>query len=370
MTVFNQFKSLMLQHSNDQYTEKDVQMALSKEVLEIRDFAALLSKAAVPFLPQMTLRAQEKTKAHFGNAIQLFTPLYISNYCDNHCTYCGFSCRNDISREKLSLEAIASELDAIKATGLREILLLTGESLKHTPISYLSESVQLCKQNFASVGLEIMPLDTDQYRELHLAGADFVSIYQETYNESRYREVHRQGKKRDFHYRFNAQERAIEAGMHGVSFGALYGLDDHFKDALSVGIHAYLIQTKYPHIEIGFSFPRIRPIHSDESEWDHGKLIGEKTLFQLLVAFRLFMPYSTLTLSTRESAYFRSHACQYIANKLSAEAIVQVGGHAQSTGGEVQFEISDNRTVKEIKAMLIEQNLQPVFTNHLHLEGL
>lgn len=370
MTLYERFDRCLSETLSQTYTENDVKRALAKDTLDIQDFAALLSKVARPFLPQMAMKAEKKTKAYFGNAIQLFTPLYISNYCDNHCTYCGFSCRNDIPREKLTLESIGSELNAIRQTGLREILLLTGESLRETPLSYLEASVRLCKERFASVGLEIMPLDTSDYHVLHLAGADFVSVYQETYNVERYKAVHKQGKKRDFLYRFNAQERALSAGMHGVSFGALYGLDDYFSDALSVGIHAMLIQNQYPHAEIGFSFPRIRPIHSTESEWNSEQLIQEKTLFQIMTAFRLFMPFATLTLSTRESAHFRTHACQYIANKLSAQAVVSVGGHSNQQSGEVQFEIADNRTVEEMKTMLRTLGLQPVFTNHLHVEAL
>ncbi len=362
--TFNDLKIALLQLH---YTSDDVLSALSKERLSPKDFAALLSPAAETHLEQMAEKSRDLKSKHHGNAVNLFTPLYLSNYCDNHCLYCGFSCKNPMVRTKLSLEEASEELAAIRRTGLREILLLTGESLRHTPLEYLSQVVRESKTQFQCVGLEIMPLDVDAYTKLHKAGADFVSVYQETYDETLYRQVHLKGRKRDFRYRFDAQERALTAGMHGVAFGALFGLGSPFEDALATGLHAMLIHQKYPYAEIGFSVPRMRPIHSPEGPIIDVHPVTERQLLQIMLAYRLFMPFSTITLSTRERAFYRDHACQWVVNKVSAEAKVGVGGHVAEEKSDVQFEIADPRTVEEMVHMLETQNLQPVFSSHIHL---
>lgn len=352
---------------NQLYTENQVYAALNKDHLDLCDFAALLSPAAKPFLKEMAMKAQAVTRRHFGNAIQLFTPLYLANHCSNHCTYCGFSVHQKIARLRLTESEIEKELYAIRETGLREILLLTGEMPQEHAMAYLMKAIALSKKNFSTVGLEIMPLDTHNYAVLHQYGADFVSVYQETYDEIKYAQVHLSGKKRDFQYRFNAQERAILGGMHGVSFGALYGLSNPVEDAFATGLHAHLLQKKYPHAEINFSFPRIRPIGRDSFE---AEKVSEAMLFQFLLAFRLFMPHASLTLSTRERSFFRNHACQYVVNKISAEAKVTVGGHSTQNSADVQFEIADNRSVSEMLSSLKQEDLQPVFSNHIHTESL
>ena len=349
----------------DSYTGADVERALSKEWLTIDDYGALLSPAALPYLEQMAQKAQLETRKHFGTSVCLFTPLYIANYCENHCVYCGFNCHNHIKRAKLSMEEIEQELKAIADTGLQEILLLTGESRQASGVEYIGEAVKLAAKYFRNVGIEIYPLNSDEYRYLHECGADFVSVYQETYNTDKYEQVHLSGHKRVFPYRFYSQERALKGGMRGVAFGALLGLDNFRKDAFSAGLHAYYTQQKYPQAEISFSCPRMRPYINRADNNPHD--VHEPQLLQVMLAYRLFLPYAGITISTRERAGFRDNVVGMCATKISAGVAVSVGGHEEEKKGDEQFEISDPRSVDEVDAMLRERGLQPVYIDYVRV---
>lgn len=350
-----------------QYTADTVKAALQKDFLKVEDFRALLSPAAGAFLEEMAQRAKLETRKHFGNAVCLFTPLYIANYCENHCVYCGFNCHNKINRGKLSLEEIEIELQSIAKTGLKEILLLTGECRNQSNVEYIGEAVKLSKKYFSTIGIEIYPLNRNEYAYLQQCGADFVSVYQETYDTKRYEQMHLSGSKRIYPYRFHAQERAILAGMRGVSFGSLLGLGDFRKDAFAAGLHAKLLQQKYPHAEIGFSFPRLRPYinHAENNAND----VHEPQLLQVMLAYRLFMPFAGITISTRERAGFRDNVIGMAATKISAGVSVGVGGHDEEIGtkGDEQFEISDSRSVEEVHHMILEKGLQPVYTDYIRV---
>jgi len=347
------------------YTARDVKKALAREHLSIEDYAAILSPAAMPFLEEMAQRAKAETRKHFGNSVCLFTPLYIANYCENHCVYCGFNCTNKIRRGKLSLTEINGELKAIAATGLQEILLLTGESRHKSGVGYIGEAVQLAAKYFSTVGIEIYPLNTEEYAFLHACGADFVSVYQETYNPERYEQVHLSGPKRSYPYRFHAQERALRGGMRGVAFGALLGLGDFRRDAFAAGLHAYLIQKAYPHAEISFSTPRLRPFINNEG--NNPNDVHERQLLQVLLAYRLFMPFAGITISTRERAGFRDNVIGMAATKISAGVSVGVGGHKEEEKGDEQFEIADPRSVAEVHQAILSRGLQPVYTDYIRV---
>jgi len=357
--------ALTAKYDYTRYKEKDVENALGTEVLSVADFAALLSPAASSYLEPMARKAKLETRKHFGNSVSLFTPLYISNYCENNCVYCGFNCQNKIQRGKLSLTEIENELKTIARTGLKEILILTGESRQQSAVAYIGEAVRLAKKYFSTIGIEIYSLNTDEYSYLQQCGADFVSVYQETYNPESYEKSHLNGPKRIYPYRFNAQERAIRAGMRGVSFGALLGLDDFRKDAFAAGVHAYLLQQKYPHAEISFSVPRLRPYINRAD--NNPKNVHEPQLLQVMLAYRLFMPFAGITISTRESARFRDNVIGMAATKISAGVKVGVGGHDTEAKGDEQFEISDPRAVDAIHQMILAQGLQPVYTDYIRL---
>lgn len=353
------------QYDANKYTEQNVLHALGKSHLDIEDFAALLSHAALPYLEIMARKAKHETQKHYGNSISIFTPLYIANYCQNHCVYCGFHCKNKIKRGILSFEEIESELEAIAKTGLKDILLLTGESRKHSSINYIGEAVKIATKYFSTIGIEIYPLNTEEYSFLRDCGVDFVSVYQETYDPIRYEEVHKSGPKRSYPYRFHSQERALLGGMRGVAFGALLGLGDFRRDAFATGVHAAMIQQKYPHAEISFSTPRLRPYLHKEKQTSND--VYEKELLQVILAYRLLMPYAGITISTRERALFRDHVIGMAATRISAGVRVGVGGHKDEEKGDGQFEISDSRSVKEVHDMILGKGLQPVYTDYIRV---
>lgn len=363
--IMDRVLNLVSSYDYDSYTEQDILNALDKESLSVEDYAAILSPAALPYLENMARKALKLTSMHFGNSISLFTPLYIANYCENHCVYCGFNCTNKIKRGKLSSEEMEQELRAISETGLKEILILTGESRSKSDLEYIGEAVSIASRYFSTVGLEIYPLNTDEYRYLNGKGADFVSVYQETYNPDKYEEVHLKGPKRIFPYRFNSQERALSGGMRGVAFGALLGLDDYRKDAFAAGLHAFLVQKKYPHAEISFSTPRIRPFINNSGS--NSKDVYEKHLLQVMLAYRLFMPFVGITISTREKPHFRDNVVGMVATKISAGVSVGVGGHDEEEKGDEQFEISDERSVDEVCRMIFDKGLQPVYSDYIRV---
>jgi len=347
------------------FTETDVQTALQKEQLTPKDFAALLSPAAQPMLEKMAVKAKKLTIAQFGNNISLYTPLYIANYCINECTYCGFSCTNKIHRGKLTIQQIETEFRAIAQTGLEEILILTGESRKQSSLDFIADAVELAKTYFTTIGIEIYPLNTDEYAYLHQKGVDFVSVYQETYDPVKYKSVHLRGPKRDFSYRFHAQERAVLGGMRGVSVGALLGLHQFRNDALAAGLHAKYLQQKYPHTEISFSVPRLRPYINNSA--NNSNDVHETQLLQIMLAYRIFMPFAGINISTRERAGFRDNVVGLCATKISAGVKTSVGGHDLEEQGDAQFEISDPRSVDEIRTMLKVRGMQEVFTDYIRL---
>jgi len=363
--IMDQVLNNVADYDYRQYTDQDVKRALAKEQISIQDYAAILSPAALPYLEDMARKAMLETRKHFGNSVCIFTPLYIANYCENHCVYCGFNCKNKIRRGKLSNEELEVELKAIAATGLKEILILTGESRLQSGVAYIGEAIQMAAKYFSTIGIEIYPLNTEEYAYLHQCGADFVSVYQETYNTNKYEQVHLRGPKRIYPYRFNAQERALMGGMRGVAFGALLGLDDYRKDAYAAGLHAYYIQQKYPHAEISFSTPRLRPyINNAENNPND---VHEKQLLQVMLAYRLFMPYAGITISTREKSVFRDNVIGMAATKMSAGVSVGVGGHMEEEKGDEQFEISDPRSVYEVHQMILNRGLQPVYTDYIRV---
>lgn len=350
----------------EDYTASDVIRAIESDRCSLEDFKALLSPAAEPFLEQIARKARLETRKHFGNSAYFFTPIYISNYCENYCIYCGFNCHNKIKRAKLSQEEIHEEMKAIAETGLEEILILTGESRKASDVKYIGEACKIAKKYFKNIGIEVYPMNSDEYRYLRECGADYVTVFQETYNSDKYETLHLAGHKRIFPYRFNAQERALMGGMRGVAFAALLGLDDFRKDALGTGMHAYLIQRKYPWAEISISCPRLRPIINNASI--NPKDVHEKQLLQIMCAYRIFLPFAGMTISTRERAEFRDNVVGLAATKISAGVSTGIGSHSESEDkGDAQFEIADTRGLDEIYESLKKRGIQPVMNDYVYV---
>ncbi len=355
------------------YTAKDVRAALDHETCSIEDFKALLSPAAEPFLEEMAQRAKAETGKHFGNTVYLLTPLYIANYCENYCVYCGFNCYNHINRMKLSMEQIEKEMKVIADSGMEEILILTGESRSQSDVKYIGEACKLARKYFRLIGLEIYPVNTDEYRYLHQCGADYVTVFQETYDADKYEQLHLMGHKRVWPYRFDAQERALRGGMRGVAFSALLGLSDFRKDALASALHVYYLQRKYPHAEMSLSCPRLRPIVNNDKI--NPLDVHEKQLCQVLCAYRIFLPFVGITVSSRESASFRNGIVKIAATKVSAGVSTGIGDHeskytgkeSDEASGDEQFEIDDNRSLDKMYQDIADEGLQPVLNDYLYV---
>lgn len=363
----------MEQYEADCYTAKDVRAALEHETCTIEDFKALISPAAEPFLEQMAERARRETSKHFGNTVYLFTPLYIANYCENYCVYCGFNCYNHINRMKLTMEQIEKEMKVIADSGMEEILILTGESRGQSSVEYIGEACKLARKYFRMVGLEIYPVNTDEYRYLHECGADYVTVFQETYDTDKYETLHLMGHKRVWPYRFDAQERALRGGMRGVAFSALLGLSDFRKDALASALHVYYLQRKYPHAEMSLSCPRLRPIINNDKI--NPLDVHEKQLCQIICAYRIFLPFVGITVSSRESASFRDGIVKIAATKVSAGVSTGIGDHDskyngkenEEPQGDEQFEINDSRSLDKMYQDIAEEGLQPVLNDYLYI---
>lgn len=365
--IMDQVIEAMNQYDYDRYTEEDVRKALAAENRSPEDFRALLSPAALPLLEEMAQAAQMETKKHFGNSVAMFTPVYIANYCENYCIYCGFNCHNKIRRAQLTEEEIEREFAAVAQTGLQEILILTGESRNKSTVEYIGMACRAARKYFRVIGLEVYPMNADEYAYLHSCGADYVTVFQETYDSDKYETLHLAGHKRIFPYRFNAQERALMGGMRGVGFAALLGLDDFRRDAFATGMHAWLLQKKYPHAEIAFSCPRLRPIINNDKI--NPMDVHEAQLLQVVCAYRLFMPFAGITVSSRECARVRDHLVQIAATKISAGVSTGIGEHGAKVEdkGDEQFEISDGRSVEEIYQALTEMHLQPVMAEYIYV---
>lgn len=354
------------------YTAADVQAALAHDVCSIEDFKALLSPAAQPFLEQMAEKAAVERRNHFGNSVYLFTPLYIANYCENYCVYCGFNCYNHIHRKKLNMQEIEHEMKVIADSGIEEILMLTGESRHMSDVKYIGEACKLASKYFRNVGLEIYPVNVDEYKYLHECGADYITVFQETYNPDKYETLHLMGHKRVWPYRFDSQERALMGGMRGAGFSALLGLDDFRKDALATALHVYYINRKYPHAELSLSCPRLRPIVNNDKI--NPRDVGEKELCQVLCAYRMFLPFVGITVSSRESADFRNGIAKICATKVSAGVSTGIGDHEEkyegtkdADVGDEQFEINDSRSFESMYQDMEQEGLQPVLNDYLYV---
>ncbi len=331
---------------------------VGSERLNPFDFLALLSSAAEKHLEQMAQKAHKLTVQHFGKVILLYTPMYLANYCSNQCVYCSFNTVNSIERMQLSLSEIEQEAKAIASTGLKHLLILTGESRTKSSVEYMKQCVQILKKYFSSISIEVYPLEEHEYRELVQAGVDGLTIYQEVYDENIYRELHLKGPKRNYRYRLDAPERGCRAGLRSVNIGALLGLNDWMTEAFHTALHAHYLQNKYLDTEIGISFPRIRP---HIGGFTPRSVISDKHLVQIILATRLFLPRAGITISTRESAEFRDRLIYLGVTKMSAGSSTAVGGHTKKEETPGQFDISDPRNVEQMRTMIYSKGYQPVF---------
>ena len=342
----------------DASTEADVERALSHDRPSMDDFAALVSPAADKYLNELAAKSYRITRRRFGNTMQLYIPLYLANICQNHCVYCGYNCKSGINRRKLNMEQIKNEADYIADMGFKHILVLTGESERHSPVEYIGEAVKIISDRFASIGIEVYPREVEGYRHLVENGADSLTVYQETYDEVVYKKVHIKGPKANFKFRLDAPERGAKAGMRSLSIGALLGLADYRKDAFFTILHGEYLKTKYPHIELSYSAPRMKPF---KGSFEDINPVDDPTEFQIMTVMRLFDPHAALNVSTRENLDFRKHVMPLGVTKLSAEVTTDVGGHTLGEAGTNQFENNTDASLEEVGKMLNSIGYQYVF---------
>ncbi|MGD9949080.1 MAG: 2-iminoacetate synthase ThiH [Desulfobulbus sp.] len=357
--VVEQYRNFDVPRFFDQVSDADIARVLVKEKPSPMDFLTLLSPLAAGHLEAMARKANQLTVQYFGRTIQMFIPLYISNHCNNGCAYCGFNHQNLILRRKLTLEEIESEAKAIAKTGMQHVLFLTGEAHHMTPMSYLVDASKMLKRHFASVAVEVYPLTVEEYRLLHEAGVDSMTMFQETYDEAVYKRVHLAGKKMDYHWRLNAPERAAQGGMRVVNLGALLGLSEPRREIFFTGMHARYIEDKYLETEAAISLPRF---NEAEGDFQPDYLVDDKTFVQFMTALRIFLPRAGLTISTRENAAFRDRILPLGATRFSAGSCTGVGGYTDIRVEQTpQFEITDARSVEEVANAIIAQGYQPIF---------
>ncbi len=337
-------------------TTDTIDSILAKDRISETEYFALLSPVAHGRLERMAEKAEAVTKRHFGRVVTLFTPLYISNLCENTCTYCSFARQRPIVRRHLSFDEIRQEALRIAHSGIRHILVLTGESRAKASVDYLSESLKIIKECFSSVGIETYPLAEAEYRRLIDQGVDGLTIFQETYDEAAYHGFHRGGPKDDFGFRLEAPDRACRQGMRTVSVGALLGLSTPEKDAFFTGLHARYLQRTYPRVEVSVSFPRIRPLSGD---FLPPFPVSDAYFVRIILAMRIFLRSAGITISTRESRQLRDALLPFGVTKMSAGVSTAVGGHGAAPS-TTQFEIADRRSVSEMQADLLSRGFQPV----------
>jgi 2-iminoacetate synthase len=327
----------------------------SKERLEI-----LLSPDAQKHLEQMAQKARQITRQRFGNTIQLYAPLYVSNFCVNHCPYCAFNCKSKLPRTRLTIEEACKEADILAAEGFRHILLVSGEDKKFINVEYLAELAKKLRAKFSSISIEIYPLSKDEYATLFAAGIDSIAIYQETYDRADFAKFHTTGPKSDYDWRLDTLSRAAQAGFRSLGLGFLIGLSDWRTQTLALTEHANMLMKKYWQARVSFSFPRMRPAENvDEKLFRY--MISDAELVQMMVALRLCFPDSEIVMSTRESARFRDNISQICVTRISAGSKTNPGGYAQKDESLEQFEVADDRTPTQIASMLKERNLEAVW---------
>ncbi len=356
--ILEEFDKFDFDEYFEKVSDKDIKNSLKKAYPTWMDFLNLLSPKAQNHLEEMALVARENYIRHFGRVLQLYIPLYISNYCSSDCLYCGFSKKNRIKRKHLTKEEIEREAKEIAKTGIKHLLLLTGEAKKIADTEYLMMAVDILKRYFSSISLEVYPMDEGEYRKLKSCGVDGLTVYQETYDKEVYNSVHISGEKRDYLYRLNTPQRGAKAGFRALNIGVLFGLADIKKDAFFSGLHARYLMDRFLECEVSLSLPRINQAEGDFKPKFH---LNDREFVQIMLAYRIFMPQIGINISTRERASFRDNLIGLGVTKMSAGSKTDVGGYEGKNSSDPQFEISDQRSVKEIVKVIKDKGYQPVF---------
>lgn len=346
-------------------TRPQVERALSNSRRTLDDFKALISPAAQNYLEPMAQLSHQLTQKRFGKTVQLYAPLYLSNECQNICTYCAFSLDNKIQRKTLTNAEIEREADALKAMGYDHVLLVTGEANQTVGVPYLKNAIQLLQPHFAHISMEVQPLDQPEYEELMAEGLNTVLVYQETYHRETYTKHHPKGRKSNFAYRLNTPDRLGRAGIHKMGLGALLGLEDWRTDSFFTAAHLHYLERTYWQSKYSISFPRLRPIDLLQNDAITSKsferCMTDRDLVQLICAYRLFNEEVELSLSTRETPRFRDHVIRLGITSLSAGSKTNPGGYVVEPQSLEQFAISDERSPAEMVDVIRRQGYEPVW---------
>lgn len=361
----NSFQTLFQQHSWDNVkqsilakTVQDVQHALQTSKRNLEDFKALISPAAMPFLETLAQKSQQITQKRFGKTIQMYVPLYLSNECQNICTYCGFSFDNKIKRKTLNDQEVIAEVEVLKSMGFDHILLVTGEANQTVGVPYLKRVIQLIRPYFSHISMEVQPLDETDYTELIAEGLNTVLVYQETYHEEDYKLHHPKGKKSNFQYRLETPERLGKAEIHKMGLGVLIGLEDWRTDCFYTALHLDYLEKNFWKTKYSISFPRLRPFSGG---LEPKVVMSDAELVQLICAYRIFNEEVELSISTRENEIFRDNVIKLGITAMSAGSKTNPGGYKVEPQSLEQFEISDERSPAEITKMIQNQGYEPVW---------
>ena len=356
--IFDQYEWNAVKAGIYAKTPSDVEQALHKQHRSLEEFAALISPAAAPYLAEMAALSNVLTRQRFGNTMQLYIPMYLSNECQNICTYCGFSLDNKIRRKTLSAAEILMETAAIKEMGFEHVLLVTGESGQQVGTGYFKKALQLLRPHFANISMEVQPMDEEDYRELTALGLHAVLVYQETYHREDYKKHHPKGRKSNFDYRLETPDRLGRTGIHKMGLGVLIGLEDWRTDSFFTALHLSYLEKKYWQTRYSISFPRLRPFSGGLPP---KVVMNDRELVQLICAYRLFNQEVELSISTREEEKFRDNIVHLGITAMSAASKTNPGGYTVDPGSLEQFEISDDRSAAVIAEMLQKQGYEAVW---------
>lgn len=356
-TLFKQYRWEQVKDKIYSTTAADVQFVLTKNKRTIHDFLVLLSPAAAPFLEQLANLSQQLTQKRFGKTIQLYAPLYLSNECQNICTYCGFSLDNKIKRKTLTNTEIITEAMALKAMGINHVLLVSGEANRTVGVAYFKNAINLLRPYFTNISIEVQPLSSEEYEELKQAGVHTVLVYQETYHQEVYKAYHPKGKKSNFNYRLETPNRIGDAGLHKIGLGVLLGLEDWRVDSFFNALHIDYLQKTYWQTKYSVSFPRLRPA---EGIIEPNFIMEDRDLLQLICAYRIWNEDLEISISTRENEHFRNHIISLGATSMSAASKTNPGGYVVDQQSLEQFETSDERSMETVRNLIIEAGYDPI----------
>jgi 2-iminoacetate synthase len=342
-------------------TRTELMEIIGKDYLDRTDYLKLLLADDMEVLERMARRAHKLTEQYFGKMVLLYAPLYLSDYCTNGCTYCGYSAEaGSYKRKRLDANEMRAEMEVLKRAGFDSILLLTGGDRRRSPVAYIADAVRMASGYFSEILLEIYALTQEEYAVVRDAGASGLTLYQETYERDLYEKVHLYGEKKDYLYRLEAPERAIDVGLKHINIGPLLGLGPAVKDMFMAGIHGDYLQRRYPEVELCLSYPRLRPAGTMAAPADP---VDDIRFVRFILATRLFLPRAGISISTRENAYIRDHLIGLGMTRMSAGSKTTVGGYAHDCSRPGQFVIDDERSVTEIMAMLRQKGYRPEFCN-------